>query len=79
MMNPMYEPNATPIWPSVAPISLVVWSELFLRFVIDQTPIKACLSKMQLIKQHDKDLRTQVIKLRKQLIDLQKEYDTLLQ
>lgn len=31
LLNPLYEPNKTPIWPSVAPVSIVVWGELYLR------------------------------------------------
>jgi len=30
-LNPMYEPNKAAIWPSIAPVSLVLWEELYLR------------------------------------------------
>ncbi|XP_063977649.1 myotubularin-related protein 9 [Diachasmimorpha longicaudata] len=29
--NPLYEPNASVIWPSIAPISIRLWKELYLR------------------------------------------------
>lgn len=73
LLNPMYEPNKCPIWPSVAPVSLVLWNELYLRWIIDQNYNKRAMQKIQNIIQNDKDLRTRAIKMRKQLIDLQKE------
>lgn len=76
-LNPMYEPNRTAIWPSVAPISLVLWFELYLRWIIDQTNNKKALATIQTLIQHDKNLRTKVIRLRKQLVDLQREWDAL--
>ncbi|KAF5270485.1 hypothetical protein FQA39_LY08363 [Lamprigera yunnana] len=75
LLNPMYEPNKATIWPSVAPVSLALWNDLYLRWVIDQKQNKKALSKMQSLIQNDKHLRSQVTKLRKQLIDLQKEWD----
>ncbi|KAF5269257.1 hypothetical protein FQR65_LT02558 [Abscondita terminalis] len=76
LLNPMYEPNKATIWPSVAPVSLVLWNELYLRWVIDQTQNKKALLKTQNLIQNDKNLRSQVTKLRKQLLDLQKEWDS---
>lgn len=75
LLNPMYEPNKTAIWPSVAPVSLVLWNDLYLRWVIDQTHNKQAISKIQNLIQNDKNLRSKVTKLRKQLVDLQKEWD----
>lgn len=77
VLNPMYEPNKAAIWPSVAPVSLVLWNELYLRWVIDQTQNKKAMTKMQNLIQNDKNLRSKVIKLRRQLVDLHKEYDAL--
>ncbi|ALC43531.1 CG5026 [Drosophila busckii] len=34
LLNPLYEPNANVIWPSVAPIRLELWSELYLRWAL---------------------------------------------
>lgn len=76
-LNPVYEPNRTAIWPSVAPISLVLWSELYLRWIIDQTNERRALSRVQHLVQHDKNLRTKATRLRKQLLDLQHEIDAL--
>lgn len=77
LLNPLYDPNKAPIWPSVAPVSLVLWDELYLRYVIDQSQSKRALVKIQNLIQTDKDLRSKALKLRKQLIDLQKELDCL--
>ncbi|XP_060516883.1 myotubularin-related protein 9 [Cylas formicarius] len=72
-LNPMYEPNKAAIWPSIAPVSLVLWNELFLRWVIDQKHQRRAMVKIEQLIQNDKDLRSKVIRMRKQLIDLQKE------
>ncbi|KAK4879296.1 hypothetical protein RN001_007442 [Aquatica leii] len=77
LLNPMYDPNKATIWPSVAPVSLVLWNDLYLRWVITQTQNKKALSKTQSLIQHDKNLRSQATKLRKQLLDLQKEWDSI--
>lgn len=78
LLNPMYEPNKTAIWPSVASVSFVLWNDLYLRWVIDQTYHKKTLNTIQNLIQNDKNLRTTVTKLRKQLVDLQKECDSLI-
>lgn len=75
LLNPMYEPNKQAIWPSVAPVSLVLWRELYLRWVIDQTANKKAMMKIHSLIEGDKNLRSKVVKLRKQLVDLQREYD----
>lgn len=31
-LNPTYEPNKSPIWPSVAPVSIVLWGDLYFRY-----------------------------------------------
>ncbi|CAH1133961.1 unnamed protein product [Ceutorhynchus assimilis] len=72
-LNPMYEPNKAAIWPSIAPVSLVLWSDLYLRWVVDQKQQRRATQKIQQLIQNDKDLRSKVIRMRKQLIDLQKE------
>lgn len=30
LLNPLYEPNAGVIWPSIAPVSIQLWKELYL-------------------------------------------------
>lgn len=76
-LNVMYEENLTPIWPSIAPISFVLWSQLFLRYSINQKPIINSNQSIQSIQQHHCHLKTQVIQLRKQLYDLQLTYESL--
>lgn len=71
----MYEPNRTAIWPSVAPVSLTLWSDLYLRWVIDQSQQKKQFTKIQSLVQNDKHLRSKVMKFRKQLVDLQKDLE----
>lgn len=75
--QPLYDPNPQVIWPSVAPCSLVIWSELYLRWTIDQT----FMEKMEIIVNtkitQEKELRTKIIKLKKELTDLQKEYSEI--
>ena len=78
LLNPLYDPNKMAIWPSVAPVSLVLWDELYLRWVIDQSQQKKAMNKIQSLIQNDKDARSKVLKLRKQLVDLQREYDVIL-
>lgn len=77
LLNPIYEPNPSIIWPSVAPVSIEIWADLYLRFVIDQTHSRQKLTAIQAMINRQKELRSQVIKLRKQLIDLYKEYQDM--
>lgn len=78
----MYEPNQGVIWPSVAPISLELWtgnlfygknenndffnlqcfcfSELYLRWVIDQTQTKNMFHQIQALITKEKEMRTKV-------------------
>uniref|UniRef100_U5EXU6 Putative phosphatidylinositol 3-phosphate 3-phosphatase myotubularin mtm1 n=1 Tax=Corethrella appendiculata TaxID=1370023 RepID=U5EXU6_9DIPT len=76
-LNPMYEPNPAIIWPSVAPVSLVLWSDLYLRWVLDQTQQRNMQQQIYDLINHEKELRSKTLKLRKQLLDLQKEYQEL--
>ncbi|KAJ1523594.1 hypothetical protein ONE63_001437 [Megalurothrips usitatus] len=72
-LNPMYIPNNTVIWPSVAPMSLSLWSELYLRWVVDQSPQKKALQTVMTLKENEKELRSRASRLRRQLADLEKE------
>ena len=76
-LNPLYEPNSSVIWPSVAPISICMWSDLYLRWVIDQTPAKNKLKQISELISDEKELRSHTNKLHKQLSDLKKEYQTI--
>lgn len=75
-LNPMYEPNKLVIWPSVAPISIVVWKALYLRFVLDQTQNQVDLARISLLISNEKELRSKAVRCRKQLQDLIKEYQS---
>ncbi|XP_017122306.1 myotubularin-related protein 9 [Drosophila elegans] len=78
LLNPLYEPNASVIWPSVAPISLELWSDLYLRWVIDQRSCATVMTQIQELVTREKELRTQVLKLRKQALELGQEVSTLM-
>lgn len=78
LLNPMYEPNKAVIWPSVAPVSLVLWSGLYLRWICSQTDSKKALQKVQTIIDYDKNLKSKVIKMRKELLDLRRDYERLM-
>lgn len=77
LLNPTYEPNKSAIWPSVAPVSIVVWADLYFRWLIDQQQQRTALIKVQTVIQQGKDLRSTAIKLRKQLLDKIKELQCL--
>lgn len=72
-LNPMYEPNPTVIWPSVAPQSLMLWSALYQRSIIDQSKQKEEWQEVSKIREYDKELRSKVMKLRRQLVSLERE------
>ncbi|KAH8372204.1 hypothetical protein KR093_010586 [Drosophila rubida] len=78
LLNPLYEPNAAVIWPSVAPISLELWSELYLRWVIDQRNLTTTMAQIQELVTTEKELRIQALKLRKQALELSQEVMTLI-
>ncbi|CAL8144055.1 unnamed protein product [Orchesella dallaii] len=71
-MNPVYEPNSKVIWPSVAPVSLTLWSGMFLRWVVDQSPTKDTWSTITELKEKEREMKREAIKLRKQLLDMEK-------
>ncbi|CAD7081950.1 unnamed protein product [Hermetia illucens] len=73
LLNPLYDPNPNVIWPSVAPISIEVWNELYLRWQIDQTNAKENRERIKALVTQEKELRSVVLKLRKQAADLEKE------
>lgn len=77
LLNPAYDPNPSIIWPSVAPLSLVIWSDLYLRFVVECNQTKKIFNHIQTMINNEKELRSRVVRLRKQLLDLQKEYEDI--
>ncbi|XP_046393459.1 myotubularin-related protein 9 [Ischnura elegans] len=76
LLNPMYEPNNRVIWPSVAPMSLALWSELFLRWSVGGISAgggKELWEASRNLREDEKSLRATAARLRKQLTDLEKE------
>ncbi|KAK6644545.1 hypothetical protein RUM43_000812 [Polyplax serrata] len=72
-LNLMYEPNNSVIWPSVAPVSLGLWSELFLRWVFDFTSQKSIRNAMEALKAEDVELKQKAGRLRRKMVELEKE------
>lgn len=87
LLKPIYDPNPSVIWPSVAPISLEIWTgiydvmwqwkniffiqclymyicliytELYLRWVIDQSQAKTMFNQIQTLVTHEKESRSRV-------------------
>lgn len=79
LLNPMYEPNRNVIWPSVAPISLELWSELYLRWVIDQTDNKMRMNEIEALVSREHELKRIAKDYRNQARELCKEYQKLLE
>ncbi|XP_075161608.1 myotubularin-related protein 9 [Haematobia irritans] len=72
-LNPLYEPNPKVLWPSVAPISLELWSELYLRWNVDQKNNEWTAVQIQELVTNEKELRTKALKLRKQAVEMANE------
>lgn len=72
-INYAYEPNKTVIWPSVAPISLTLWSSMYLRWLADPELTQSrfvAKSRLKEIIDKNKTARLNVTKLRRQLREL---------
>ncbi|KAI1286005.1 Myotubularin-related protein 9 [Halotydeus destructor] len=69
-INPMYEPNNSVIWPSVAPQSIVLWEGLYFRWFLDQRQRQNVWDTVGYLKKYEKELRNKALRLRRQLIDL---------
>ncbi|XP_013789413.1 myotubularin-related protein 9-like isoform X1 [Limulus polyphemus] len=72
-LNPMYDPNNKVIWPSVAPQSLVLWSGMYLRWVLNPSPQMAAWETIAEIREKNKELRSKAIRLRRYLMELERE------
>lgn len=72
-LNPMYEPNLKVIWPSVAPQSLLLWSGMYLRWIVDQKPQLEAWKSIAEIREKDKELQSKAAKLRRNLVDLERD------
>lgn len=55
-LNPLYEPNAGVIWPSIAPVSIQLWKELYLAFT-SAAPWAGMLQSAKEIKQSHTNVR----------------------
>lgn len=77
LLNPMYVPNAAIIWPSVAPLSIVLWSDMYTRWVIDQTQNNTNRVRMQSIIAEERELEKKAKKMHRELTELQLEYQRL--
>ena len=70
LLNPMYEPSMSPLWPSAAPQSLYWWNAAY----SPQPATTALREEMRLclnrISQGHKDAQSTAIKLRKQVVKL---------
>ncbi|XP_032513916.2 myotubularin-related protein 9 [Danaus plexippus] len=72
-INPLYDPTHDVIWPSVAPMSYVIWEELYLRWLVKQrTEEKEELYRV--IRTREQALRAQAQQLRRELNDLAQQY-----
>lgn len=72
-LNPMYEPNSKVTWPTVAPQSLTLWPSMYLRWVCDPDPQLEAWQTIAEIREKDKELRSKVVKMRRQLTELERE------
>ncbi|KAK6167642.1 hypothetical protein SNE40_021620 [Patella caerulea] len=72
-LNPLYQPNQVVLWPSVAPQSLELWNELYLRSQADPVPMEDKWREIVKIAEYDKELKAKAIRLRRQLAALEKE------
>uniref|UniRef100_T1HUY3 Myotubularin phosphatase domain-containing protein n=2 Tax=Rhodnius prolixus TaxID=13249 RepID=T1HUY3_RHOPR len=68
ILNPLYEPNNSVIWPSVAPMSFNLWSNVYLRWVINQKPEQERWKAVTTLKEREKELRLFAGRLRRRLL-----------
>lgn len=72
-INPLYDPTPSVIWPSVAPMSYVIWEELYLRWMIEQNT-EDREEQYKVIRSREQKLRSQAQQLRRELFDLAQQY-----
>ncbi|XP_074656633.1 myotubularin-related protein 9-like [Tubulanus polymorphus] len=72
-INSLYEPNLSVIWPSVAPQSIGVWTGLYQCCLIDPKHNLAKWAEITRIKEHEKEMKSKVVRLRRTLAALQRE------
>lgn len=64
-LNPLYEPNDAVLWPSLFTQSLSLWSNLFLRYQINDKPFIEARGEITKMVEENKQARLKVEKLRK--------------
>lgn len=72
-INPLYDPTPNVIWPSVAPMSYVIWEELYLRWLVEQHT-EDHEEQYRTIRSREQQLRSQALQLRRELMDLAHQY-----
>ncbi|XP_072935715.1 myotubularin-related protein 9 [Epargyreus clarus] len=72
-LNPLYEPTPNVIWPSVAPMSYVIWEELYLRWLVEQRT-ESREEQYRAIRAREQQLRAQALAARRELCDLAAQY-----
>ncbi|KAL4705246.1 hypothetical protein ACJJTC_010265 [Scirpophaga incertulas] len=72
-INPLYDPTPGVIWPSVAPMSYVIWEELYLRWLVEQHTEER-EEQYRLIRTREQQLRAQAQQLRRELFDVAHQY-----
>ncbi|XP_055345859.1 myotubularin-related protein 9-like isoform X2 [Paramacrobiotus metropolitanus] len=72
-LNPVYEPNHGCLWPSIAPMSLILWRELYLHSFQDISAEIDDWNVAAAAKARDDELRDKVIRLRKEMLALERE------
>lgn len=72
-LNPLYDPNGSVIWPSVAPQSLQLWTALYQRWQRYLPAQYDVWKQIVEVKEKNKELKSRTVKLRKHLVKLEKE------
>ncbi|XP_041973718.1 myotubularin-related protein 9 [Aricia agestis] len=72
-INPLYDPTPNVIWPSVAPMSYVIWEELYLRWLVKQNTEER-EEQYRTIRTREQQLRAQAQQLRRELLDVAQQY-----
>ncbi|ELU07118.1 hypothetical protein CAPTEDRAFT_168491 [Capitella teleta] len=72
-LNALYDPNASVIWPSVAPQSLQLWTGLYQQWQKYHPVQREVWDEIVKIKETDKEAKSRVVKLRKHLVNLERE------
>ncbi|XP_050443434.1 myotubularin-related protein 9 isoform X2 [Adelges cooleyi] len=72
--NPLYLPNSNVLWPSVAPFSIELWREMYLRWSINQNHQKIYAKAIGDLMKHHQELKALAIKLRDEAQESSNKY-----